>query len=79
MLNEQENDIQEALSLASSDVKTARTRRVKRAMDLGLKQKNYLDYCPEVEQDTFKSEIFDDLLKIRARDQEIALLNQHKK
>jgi ubiquinol-cytochrome c reductase subunit 7 len=78
LLNEDENDIGEALSLATADLKTARTRRIKRALDLNIKQKNFLDYAPDVNQDTFKSEIYDDILKIRARDQEIALLNAHK-
>jgi hypothetical protein len=79
LLNEEDNDIKEALSLASAEVKTGRTRRVKRALDLNLKQKNFMDYAKDVEQETWKTEIYDDMLKIRARNQEFALLNQHKK
>lgn len=79
MLNENENDIKEALDLASSEVKTGRTRRVKRALDLNLKQKNFMDYAKDVDQETFKTEFYEDMLQIRARDQEFALLNQHKK
>jgi len=79
LLNEQENDVAEALSMADKDVITARTRRTKRATDLHLKQKNFNDYAPGVDQETFKVEIYDDLLKIRARNQEHALLNAHQK
>ena len=79
LINEEDRDFKEALSLASPEVQTARTRRLKRALDLNLKQKNFLDYCPDVEQDTFKFEIYEDFKKIRARNQEYALLNQYKK
>eukprot|EP00545_Synedropsis_sp_CCMP1620_P001647 CAMPEP_0119011414 /NCGR_PEP_ID=MMETSP1176-20130426/5666_1 /TAXON_ID=265551 /ORGANISM="Synedropsis recta cf, Strain CCMP1620" /LENGTH=114 /DNA_ID=CAMNT_0006964245 /DNA_START=38 /DNA_END=382 /DNA_ORIENTATION=+ len=79
LLNEEENDIKEALSLADLDVKTGRTRRMKRALDLNLKQKNYMDYAKNVDQETFKTEFYETMLQIRARDQEFALLNQHKK
>mmetsp|Transcript_866 Transcript_866/g.1056 ORF Transcript_866/g.1056 Transcript_866/m.1056 type:complete len:115 (+) Transcript_866:88-432(+) len=79
LLNENENDISEALSMADKDVVTGRTRRVKRAIDLHLKQKNFNDYAAGVDQETFKSELYDDLLKIRARDQEYALLNANQK
>lgn len=79
LLNENENDISEALSMADKDVVTGRTRRVKRAIDLHLKQKNFNDYAADVDQETFKSELYDDLLKIRARDQEYALLNANQK
>lgn len=38
-----------------------------------------LDYAPDVDQETFKTEIYDDVMKIKARDQEFALLNAHNK
>ena len=38
-----------------------------------------MDYAPNVDQETFKSEIYDDVEKIKARDQEYALLNAHNK
>jgi hypothetical protein len=79
LLNEDEPDIKEALALSDSDVVTGRTRRLKRAFDLGVKQKNFLDYAPDVDQETFKSEIYDLARQIRVRDHEFALLNQHKK
>lgn len=79
LLNEQEKDIAEALDLADSDLKIGRTRRLKRALDLNLKQKNFLDYAADVDQETFKQDLYPQMVKIRARDQEFALLNQHKK
>jgi hypothetical protein len=79
LINEEDNDFKEALSLASPEVQTGRTRRLKRALDLNVKQKNFLDYCPDVDQETFKFEVYEDFLKIRARNQEYAILNQYKK
>ncbi len=79
LLNEDEPDIKEALALSAPEVRTGRTRRLKRAFDLGVKQKNYLDYAADVEQDTFKFEFYDLARQIRIRDHEFALLNQHKK
>jgi hypothetical protein len=38
-----------------------------------------MDYAADVDQETFKKEIFDDVMKIRARDQEYAMLNAHNK
>lgn len=37
-----------------------------------------MDYAPNVDQETFKVELYDDVEKIKARDQEYALLNAHK-
>ena len=76
MLNEGEGDVMETLELADADVKTGRTRRLARALDLDVKHKFLTDYAPEMDQETFKKEIYDDLGKIRARNQEIATLNQ---
>ena len=69
----------EALELAPPEVAAGRIRRLKRAVDLSLKRKNFLDYAPGVEQETYKVEIYDDIEKIRAREQEYALLNAHNK
>ena len=77
-MNEDEKEVQEALSLADQDVITARTRRLKRAIDLSYKRKSLQDYAPGMELDIFKKEIYPDIEKIRARDQELALLNMHK-
>lgn len=79
ILNQNEKEIAEALSFADPDTLTGRSRRVKRAMDLSFKRKNFKDYAPDVDQETFKSEIYDDVMKIKARNQEYALLNAHNK
>lgn len=77
-MNEDEKEVQEALSLADPNVITARTRRLKRAIDLSYKRKSLQDYAPGMELDIFKKEIYPDIEKIRARDQELAQLNMHK-
>jgi len=69
----------EALDLADPDVRAGRLRRLKRALDLDVKHKDLKDYAPDMNQETWKEEIYDEILKIRARDQEFLLLNQHKK
>ena len=79
IINEDEKEVKEALELAHPDVVTGRTRRLKRATDLSFKRKNFLDYAPNVTQETFKVEFYDDVEKIKSRDQEYALLNAHNK
>lgn len=79
IINESQREVVEALELAPPEVAAGRIRRLKRAVDLSLKRKNFLDYAPGVEQETFKVEIYDDIEKIRAREQEYALLNAHNK
>jgi len=79
IINEGQREVVEALELAPPDVVAGRIRRLKRAVDLSLKRKNFLDYAPGVDQETFKVEIYDDIEKIRAREQEYALLNAHNK
>jgi len=79
ILNESQFEVQEALDLASPDVVIGRTRRLKRAIDLGFKRKNLQDYAPNMKQDTFKTELYDDVVKVRSRDQEYALLNAYNK
>jgi ubiquinol-cytochrome c reductase subunit 7 len=75
----EEKDMQEALQLADREVVLGRYRRLKRASDLCVKQKILQDYAPNMELEPFKEELYSDLLKIRQRDEEIALLNMHKK
>ncbi len=79
LLNEDEKEVKEALELADPEVLTARTRRLKRAIDLSYKRKSLQDYAPNMELDLFKSEIYPDIEKIRARDQEYAQLNAQSK
>lgn len=79
LLNEDEHNVKEALSLAEPDVTTGRTRRLKRAIDLSYKRKSLQDYAPNMDLELFKSEIGADIEKIRARDQEYAQLNAHSK
>ena len=79
ILNEDEKEVKEALSLADPDYVTGRTRRLKRAIDLGFKRKNLQDYAPNMELDSFKVEIGQDIEKIKARDHEYAQLNAHNK
>eukprot|EP00580_Thalassiosira_gravida_P003622 CAMPEP_0201600852 /NCGR_PEP_ID=MMETSP0492-20130828/1859_1 /ASSEMBLY_ACC=CAM_ASM_000837 /TAXON_ID=420259 /ORGANISM="Thalassiosira gravida, Strain GMp14c1" /LENGTH=115 /DNA_ID=CAMNT_0048063783 /DNA_START=38 /DNA_END=385 /DNA_ORIENTATION=+ len=79
LLIEEETPVKEALSLASPDVLTARTRRLKRAIDLSYKRKSLQDYAPDMQLDTFKTEIMSDIQKIKARDHEYAQLNAHNK
>ena len=78
LLIEENREVAEALSFADKDVLTGRTRRLKRAIDLSYKRKSLQDYAPNMELHTFKKEIFHDIEKIRARDQEYAQLNAHK-
>ena len=68
LLNEGERDIAEAMALADPEVITGRTRRIKRALDLGFKRKNLQDYAPDMELDIYKSELYESVEKIRARD-----------
>ena len=79
ILNEDEKPIKQALELSDPDVLLGRQRRVKRAIDLNFKRKNFTDYAPDVEVNVFKSEFYEDVQKVNAREQEIALLNAHNK
>lgn len=79
LLIDQDNEVAEALKLADPGVVQGRSRRVLRAFDLDLKKKNFVDYAPDVDQETFKVEIYDDILNIREREAEFVLLNLHKK
>eukprot|EP00804_Cyclotella_cryptica_P020790 CCRYP_016607-RA/>CCRYP_016607-RA protein AED:0.22 eAED:0.22 QI:26/1/1/1/1/1/2/401/115 len=79
LLNEDEKEVKEALELADPAVQTARTRRIKRAIDLSYKKKSLQDYAPDMDLELFKREIYVDVEKIRARDQEYAQLNANNK
>mmetsp|Transcript_3735 Transcript_3735/g.4580 ORF Transcript_3735/g.4580 Transcript_3735/m.4580 type:complete len:115 (-) Transcript_3735:247-591(-) len=79
IVNENEKAVSEALSLADPDVVEGRTRRLKRAIDLSFKRKNFMDYAPDVDQETFKLEFYEDVEKIKAREEEYAMLNAHNK
>ena len=70
---------QEALQLADPDVVKGRMRRLKRASDLCFKAKNLQDYAPNTKFEPFKMELYPDILKIQAREEEYALLDLHKK
>ncbi|CAB9507568.1 expressed unknown protein [Seminavis robusta] len=78
LLNSSSPDIGEALELADPAVKQGRQRRLKRASDLSFKAKNLQEYAPGMKLEPFKEELWQDVLKIQARNEEIAQLNAHK-
>mmetsp|Transcript_18047 Transcript_18047/g.25008 ORF Transcript_18047/g.25008 Transcript_18047/m.25008 type:complete len:114 (-) Transcript_18047:192-533(-) len=78
LLIEETKDVKEALDLADPDVVTGRSRRLRRAVDLSYKRKSLQDYAPDMKLEPFKEEIYPDLIKIRERDEEYAVLNAHK-
>jgi ubiquinol-cytochrome c reductase subunit 7 len=67
------------LELADPEIITGRYRRLKRASDLSYKTKILQDYAPDMELEPFKEELWDDIQKIKARDEEKLLLELHKK
>lgn len=71
--------VAEAMELADSDVIKGRMRRLKRASDLCYKGKIYTDYKTADNLEPFKFELWDDVQKIQAREDEYALLDLHKK
>lgn len=79
LLNSSHPEIAEAIELADEDVKTGRYRRIKRAHDLAFKQKILQDYAPDMVLDPFKEELWEDIQKIKKRDEERMLLDLHKK
>jgi ubiquinol-cytochrome c reductase subunit 7 len=70
--------VKEALELADPQIVKGRNRRLKRASDLTYKGKVLQDYAPDLKLEPFKFELYDDIQKIKARDEEIQLLNLHK-
>ncbi|GAX11112.1 hypothetical protein FisN_9Hh203 [Fistulifera solaris] len=80
LLNSSKPSVEEALALADPDVLNGRMRRLKRASDLCVKQKRYIDYAePLPLEEVFKLELSHDVDKIEARDFEFQALNLHKK
>lgn len=80
LLNSSKPAMQEALELADPEVLHGRFRRLKRASDLCVKQKRYIDYAePRPLEEIFKEDLLKDVDKLEARNAEIALLNLHKK
>ena len=71
--------VEEALELADPDVMKGRLRRLKRASDLSYKGKQYTDYKDADSLEPFKFELWDDVKKIEAREEEYAVLDLHKK
>lgn len=65
--------------MADPDVVKGRMRRLKRASDLSFKGKELQDYAPGMQLEPFKSELWEDVKKIEAREAEYALLDLHKK
>ena len=78
LLNNSDPTIAEALELADPEVQIGRQRRLKRASDLSVKQKLLQDYAPNMKLEPLKEELWDDIQKIKARDEEFKLLNGHK-
>ena len=71
--------VAEAMELADADVMKGRLRRLKRASDLTYKGKVYTDYADPAGLEPFKLELWPDVQKIEAREEEYALLDLHKK
>ena len=79
LVNNELPAVKEALELADPDIVKGRMRRLKLASDLTYKGKVLQDYAPDMKLEPFKFELYDDIQKIKARDEEIQLLNLHKK
>lgn len=72
--------VAEAMQLADPEVLHGRLRRLKRASDLSVKQKRYIDYAePMSQEEIYCNELRVDVDKIQARIDEFDLLNMHKK
>ena len=57
---------------------TGRMRRLKRASDLSYKTKELPDYAPNMKLEPFAYELWEDVEKIKKRDEEALLLDMHK-
>jgi ubiquinol-cytochrome c reductase subunit 7 len=79
LLNSSKPSIAEALELADPDVIKGRLRRLKRASDLTYKAKSLGDYAPNAILDPFKEELWEDVMKVEARNEEYEIVNLHKK
>lgn len=67
------------MELSDADVLKGRLRRLKRASDLTYKGKVLTDYQSPDTLEPFKLELWDDVKKIQAREEEYAILDLHKK
>jgi ubiquinol-cytochrome c reductase subunit 7 len=79
LLNSSKPAIAEAMALADPEVIKGRLRRLKRASDLTYKAKNLGDYAPNMKLDPFKEDLWEDVLKVEARNEEYEIVNLHKK
>lgn len=79
LLNSSRPEVAEALELADPDVVKGRMRRLKRASDLTYKGKSLQDYAPDAKLDPYEMQLWPEVQKIKARDEEYALLDLHKK
>jgi hypothetical protein len=76
LFTDQVEDFKEAMSFVDPDVTVGRSRRIRRAIDLDVKHKNFDDYAPHVDQETFKFEIWDYADRINAREFEKSVSNR---
>jgi ubiquinol-cytochrome c reductase subunit 7 len=80
LLNNEMPAIKEALELADPDYIKGRNRRLKRASDLTVKAKSFLDYKPEgLKLDPFHFELTSEIEKIQKKNDEYELLDVYKK
>ena len=79
LLTDQYHQVKEALELASDEVKIGRERRLKRAVDLSYKRKSLTDYAPDMKLEPFKEELYEDLCRIKERDDEYSSMNLYHK
>lgn len=79
LLNSSKPAIAEAIDLADPEVVKGRMRRLKRASDLTYKGKNLPDYAPNLKMEPFKSDLWEDVLKLEKRNEEYEIMNLHKK
>lgn len=76
LFNEHDPDVKEAIELSSPEVRLGRYRRLKRALDLNVKNKYFMDYAtPEqMNYDPYVQELWPLIQRIRSRNQQIAEL-----
>jgi ubiquinol-cytochrome c reductase subunit 7 len=67
----------EAIDLSPPEVRIGRNRRIKRAMDLSFKKKNYLTYQSRESVDVWEHGFRDLVEKIEERDMEVDLLRKN--
>lgn len=74
----EDESLKEALELADPEIAKGRYRRLLRASDLSYKGKEYQDYADVAKLRPFKSEIWDLMEKIEAREEEYAVMDIYK-